>query len=89
MVHIKLINGEIQISSTENINNEDELLKELNRVLCFTITIYKRRLEKLQQRQITEMDEIILNQKIKESIVMIPVDEIRDFIEETDNNMEF
>lgn len=85
MVQIKIINGEIEIASDEIVNNEEDLLKELNRVLCFTITIYKRRIEKLQKTMISELDEVIINQRIKDSIVMIPMDEVREFINESDN----
>lgn len=80
MVQIQLINGEIQISSNEIVENEDDMLKELNRVLCFTISIYKRRIEKLKNEKINEIDEVIINQRIKDAIVMIPLEEIREFI---------
>ena len=83
MVQIKLLKGEIEISADEKIENEDDLLKELTRVLCFVITIYKRRLEKLQQKKLSELNEAIINQRIRDSIVMIPVDEVREFIKET------
>lgn len=85
MVHIRLLGSEIKISTDRIIKNEDDLLKELNRVLCFTITIYKRRIEKLQQSQMSKFDEAIINQRIKDAIVMIPVDEVREYINETDN----
>lgn len=84
MVQIELLNGKLSISSDENEDGEDELLKELNRVLCFTIAIYKRKLEKLQQRKLSELDEIMVNQKIKTAIAMIPIDEIRELINESD-----
>lgn len=84
MVQIKLLKGEIEIFSDEKIENEDDLLKELTTVLCFAITIYKRRLEKLQQKKLSEINEAIINQKIRDSIVMIPIDEVRKFIKETD-----
>lgn len=84
MVRINLLNGEIEITSDAKVNNEDDLLKELNRVLCFTITIYKKRLEKIQQRKISESEEVVLNGKIKDSIVMIPLDDIRYLIKESD-----
>lgn len=85
MVQIKLQNGEISISSDKVIRNEEDLLKELNGVLCFAITIYKRRIEKLRQRKISEVDEAIFNQKIINSIVMIPLDEIRENINESES----
>lgn len=75
---------EIVISSDEKIENEDDLLKELTRVLCFTITIYKRRLEKIHQKKLTKLNETIVNHKIIDSIVMIPLDEVRELIKETD-----
>lgn len=84
MVQMKLLKGEIEIFSDEKVENEDDLFKELTRVLCFTITIYKRRLEKLQQKKLSELNEAIVNQKIRDSIVMIPMDEVREFIKETD-----
>lgn len=85
MVKIGLLNGEIEILSDEISYDEDTLLRELNRVLCFTITIYKRRIEKLQQSKLSELDEAIINQKIKDAIVMLPVDEVRAFIVESNN----
>lgn len=84
MVHIKLQDEEIEISINEVGKNEDELLKELNRVLCFTIIIYKRRIEKLQQSKLSGLNEALINQRIKDAMVMIPVDEAREFIDETD-----
>lgn len=83
MVHIKLQNEEIEISMDEKGKNEEDLLKELNRVLCFTIIIYKRRIEKLQKSRMTKYDEAIINQKIKKSIAMIPMDEVREYLQET------
>lgn len=85
MVRIRILDGEIELSSDKKIMNEDDMLKELNRVLCFTITIYKRRIEKLQQSKLSELDEAIINQKIKDAIVMLPVDEVRAFIVESNN----
>lgn len=83
MIQIRLLSGEIEISTDEKTDDVDELLNELSRVLCFTIVIYKRRLEKKQQNKLTKIDEKILNQKIKDSIAMIPVDEVRELIKES------
>ncbi|MBR5800460.1 MAG: hypothetical protein IKY23_10420 [Lachnospiraceae bacterium] len=85
MIQVKLLNGEIEISSDVNNDSEVSLLKELNQILCFSIVIYKLRLEKLQRKKLTVLDEAVLNQKIKDSIVMIPVDEVRGLIKESDS----
>jgi len=82
MVRIKLLKGELEMFSDEKIQNEEDLLKELTRVLCFVITIYKRRLEKILEKDLSELDEVIINQKIRDSIVMVPIDEVREFIQE-------
>lgn len=83
MVQIKLLKGEIEISSDKKIENEDDLLIELTSILCFVITIYKRRLEKLRKNKLSELDEAIVNKRIRDSIAMIPVNEVREFIKET------
>ena len=85
MVRVQLLNGEIQVSYSEKIENEDDMLKELNQVLCFVILTYKRRIEKIKNKRITETDEAILNQKIKDAIVMIPLAEVREFINELES----
>ena len=85
MVRVQLLNGEIQVSYSEKIENEDDMLKELNQVLCFVIITYKRRIEKIKNKRITETDEAILNQKIKDAIVMIPLAEVREFINELES----
>ncbi len=83
MIQIQL-GGEIQIRTNEKVENEDDILKELNRVLSFAILIYKRRIEKLNNERITEMDEVIINQKIKDAIVMIPLEGVRELINESE-----
>lgn len=83
MIQIQL-GGEIQIKTNEKVENEDDILKELNRVLSFAILIYKRRIEKLNNERITEMDEVIINQKIKDAIVMIPLEGVRELINESE-----
>jgi len=83
MVRIKLLKGEMEIFFDEKVESKDDLLNELTRVLCFVITIYKRRLEKLQQNKLSELDEAIINKKIRDAIVMIPVNEVREYIKET------
>ena len=85
MVRVQLLNGEIQVSYSEKIENEDDMLKELNQVLCFVILTYKRRIEKIKNKRITETDEAILNQKIKDAIVMIPLEEVQEFINELES----
>lgn len=85
MVRVQLLSGEIQVSYNEKIENEDDMLKELNQVLCFVILTYKRRIEKMKNKRITETDEAILNEKIKDAIVMIPLVEVREFINELES----
>lgn len=85
MVRVQLLSGEIQVSYNEKIENEDDMLKELNQVLCFVILTYKRRIEKIKNKRITETDEAILNEKIKDAIVMIPLVEVREFINELES----
>ena len=85
MVRIQLLSGEIQVSYNEKIETEDDMLKELNQVLCFVILTYKRRIEKIKNKRITETDEAILNEKIKDAIVMIPLVEVREFINELES----
>ncbi len=84
MIQIQLLGGEIQISTNEKIENEDDILKELNQVLSFAILIYKRRIEKMKNKRITELEEVIINQKIKDAIVMIPLAGVREFIDESE-----
>ena len=85
MVRVQLLSGEIQVSYSEKIENEEDMLKELNQVLCFVILTYKRRIEKIKNKRITETDEAILNEKIKDAIVMIPLVEVREFINELES----
>ncbi len=82
MVDIKIFNGEIILNTDEIVENEKDLLNELNRVLCFTISVYKRRIEKIKGKNLTEIDEVILNYRIMEAITMIPLDEVREIINE-------
>lgn len=84
MVQLKLEDGEIEILSDAKIEKEEDLFMELNRILCFSIAIYKRQIEKMRKKELANIDETIINQKIKDSIVMIPVDEVRDLIKESD-----
>lgn len=84
MIQIQLLGGEIQISTNEKVENEDDILKELNQVLSFAILIYKRRIEKMKNKRITELEEVIINQKIKDAIVMIPLAGVREFIDESE-----
>lgn len=85
MVRVQLLSGEIQVSYNEKIGNEEDMLKELNQVLCFVILTYKRRIEKIKNKRITETDEAVLNQKIKDAIVMIPLAEVQEFINELES----
>lgn len=85
MVRVQLLSGEIQVSYNEKIENEEDMLKELNQVLCFVILTYKRRIEKIKNKRITETDEAVLNQKIKDAIVMIPLAEVQEFINELES----
>lgn len=85
MVQVQLLSGEIQVSYNEKIENEEDMLKELNQVLCFVILTYKRRIEKIKNKRITETDEAVLNQKIKDAIVMIPLAEVQEFINELES----
>lgn len=41
MVRVQLLSREIQVSYNKKIENEDDMLKELNQVLCFVILTYK------------------------------------------------
>ena len=41
MVQVQLLSGEIQVSYNKKIENEEDMLKELNQVLCFVILTYK------------------------------------------------
>lgn len=81
MIRFK-VNDDIEINSDVQVIDEKELLKELSRIICFTIAIYKRRIEKLQEKELSTDDEIVINHKIKDSIVMIPLSEIRNLIKE-------
>lgn len=84
MIQIQLLGGEIQISTNEKVENEDDILEELNQVLSFAILIYKRRIEKMKNKRITELEEVIINQKIKDAIVMIPLEGVRELINESE-----
>mgnify|MGYP006894429543 FL=1 len=80
MIQIQVLNDELKILSDTKLKNEEDLLDELKHVLCFTIAIYKMRFEKIKKTKLTELDEAILNKKIQDLILMIPVDEMKDLV---------
>jgi hypothetical protein len=80
MTQIQVLNDELKILSDTKLKNEEDLLDELKHVLCFTIAIYKMRFEKIRKTKLTELDEAILNKKIQDLILMIPVDEMKGLV---------
>lgn len=84
MIQIQLLHGQIQIDSDEVAEKEDDLLVELNKVLSFVILIYKRRIEKLKHEKLSPIDETVLNQRIKNALIMIPLNVAREFINEVE-----
>lgn len=82
MIHIKVVDEKIEFMTDEEISDEGDMLKSLNKVLCFTIAIYKHRIERINQCKLSRTEEIIIDQRIKDALVIVPLDEVRDFINE-------
>lgn len=80
MVQVKQTADKIEITFDEMNENITDLFKELKRVLCFIIIAYKIRFEELQNRKMSEVEEDIINRKIKESVVVVPLDSVRKYV---------
>jgi len=82
MASVKIANKNIEVKADIDANNEEEILEDLNLAICSIIAIYKYRIERIKCCKLSCIDEIVINQKIRDAIVMIPVDDIRDSIKE-------
>ena len=86
MVQIRKSDGNFEITFDEILENKDDLLNDLSKVLCFIIIVYKMKLEKIQKRKLSRVDEDAIDKRIKNSIVMVPLDEVRAYV--NPNHME-
>lgn len=80
MIQIRKSDGKFEITFDEIFENKDDLLNDLSKVLCFIIIVYKMEFEKIQKRKLSRGDEDAIDKRIKDSIAIVPLDDVRVYV---------
>lgn len=82
MIQIKVTDMDIELDTNLNLQTEEEELKNLRTVISAIIGIYKYRIEKIYKHDFSRAEEIVIDQKIKEDIVILSMDEMKKHMNE-------
>lgn len=82
MIKISIQDEEIHFTTDSKLMDEKEMLEELQRIIDFLVAAYKYRIEQRNLRELTMLEEMVINQKVRDGLVLIPINEIREYIKE-------